>query len=62
VTEEVAFEYGRVAIELRRIGRMIGQNDMMIAAIARTVGNCTVVTMDSDLAAVPELTVENWAS
>jgi tRNA(fMet)-specific endonuclease VapC len=62
VTEEVAFAYGRVAIELRRIGRLIGQNDMMIAAIARTIGNCTVVTMDSDLGAVPGLPVENWAS
>lgn len=62
VTEEVAFEYGRVAIELRRMGRPIGQNDMMIAAIARTIGNGTVVTMDGDLSAVPELAVENWAT
>jgi tRNA(fMet)-specific endonuclease VapC len=61
VTEEVGFEYGRIAIELRRIGRMIGQNNIMIAAIARTIRNCIVVTMDSDLAAVPGLTVENWA-
>jgi tRNA(fMet)-specific endonuclease VapC len=61
VTEEAAFEYGRVAAELRRIGRMIGQNDIMIAAIALTLGNTTVVTMDSDFAAVPGLTVENWA-
>jgi tRNA(fMet)-specific endonuclease VapC len=61
VTEPVAFEYGRIAFELRRTGRMIGQNDIMIAAIAFTLGNCTVVTMDSDLAAVPGLTVENWA-
>ena len=61
VTEEVAFEYGRLAIELRRIGRVIGQNDMMIAAIGRTIGNCTVVTMDSDLGVGPGLRVENWA-
>lgn len=60
-TETVAFEYGRIAIELRRMGRLIGQNDMMIAAIARTIGNGTVVTMDSDLTAVPGLAVENWA-
>ena len=60
VTEAVAFEYGRVAIELRRIGRPIGQNDMMIAAIARTIRNCTVVTMDSDLSAVPGLAVDDW--
>jgi tRNA(fMet)-specific endonuclease VapC len=35
---------------------------MMIAAIARTVRNCTVVTMDSDLAAVPGLVIEDWAA
>jgi tRNA(fMet)-specific endonuclease VapC len=62
VTEEVAFEYGRIAAELRRIGRLIGQNDIMIAAIARILRNCTVVTMDSDLSAVQGLTIENWAA
>jgi tRNA(fMet)-specific endonuclease VapC len=62
VTEESAFVYGRIASELRRIGRPIGQNDMMIAAIALTLGNCTVVTMDTDLSAVPGLAVENWAT
>ncbi len=36
--------------------------DIMIAAIARTLGDCTVVTTDSDLAAIPGLAVENWAS
>ena len=62
VTEEAAIEYGRIAAALRRGGRPIGQNDMMIAAIALTLGNCTVVTMDGDLSAVTGLTVENWTS
>lgn len=35
---------------------------MMIAAIARSLGNCTVVTMDSDLARVPGLTLEDWTA
>jgi len=61
VTEDVAYEYGRIAIELRHTGRVIGQNDMMIAGIARTIGNCIVVTMDGDLAFVPGLACENWA-
>jgi tRNA(fMet)-specific endonuclease VapC len=60
VTEEAAFEYGRIAAELHRIGRLIGQNDMMIAAIALTLGKCTVVTMDNDFSAVPGLDIENW--
>jgi len=54
------FEYGRLAFELRKIGRQIGQNDTMIAAIALSLGNSTVVTMDSDLANIPGLSVENW--
>jgi tRNA(fMet)-specific endonuclease VapC len=36
--------------------------DMQLAAIALSLGNCTVVTTDSDLAAVPGLSVENWAT
>jgi tRNA(fMet)-specific endonuclease VapC len=36
--------------------------DMLIAAFALRLGNCTVVTADSDPAAVAGLTVENWAS
>jgi tRNA(fMet)-specific endonuclease VapC len=46
---------------LKTIGRRMGQNDIMIAAIALSLGNTTVVTMDTDLAAVPGLTVENGA-
>lgn len=56
-----AFEYGRIAFTLKTIGRPIGQNDITIAAIALALGSTTVVTMDSDLSAVPGLSVENWA-
>ena len=35
--------------------------DMMIAATARSLTDCTVVMTDSDLSAVPGLKVENWA-
>ena len=55
-----AFEYGRIAFALKTIGRPMGQNDIWIAAIALTLGNTTVVTMDSDLSTIPGLTVENW--
>jgi tRNA(fMet)-specific endonuclease VapC len=36
------------------------QIDIMVAAIAFSLGDCTVVTSDTDLADVPGLTVENW--
>lgn len=60
-TDAAAFEYGRLAAELQRRGRTMQQIDVQIAAIALTLGNCTVVTTDSDLSAVPGLAVENWA-
>ena len=53
---------GVLFAELRRTGRPMQVVDMMIAAIAFSLGNCTVVSADSDLAAVPGLMVENWAS
>jgi tRNA(fMet)-specific endonuclease VapC len=62
LTESAAEEYGRIAAELRRIGRPIGKIDMLIAAIALSLGKTTVVTADNDLTAVPGLTVENWSA
>jgi tRNA(fMet)-specific endonuclease VapC len=60
-TPEAAEVYGRLYAELRRRGRTIQQVDLQIAAIALSLGQCTVVSDDSDLAAVPGLNVENWA-
>jgi tRNA(fMet)-specific endonuclease VapC len=59
---EAAQVYGRLYAELRRKGRTIQQVDLQIAAIALYLGNCTVVSKDSDLSAVPGLSVENWAT
>ncbi len=61
VDAAAAFEYGRIAFELKAIGRPMGQNDIMIAAVAMSLGNTTIVTMDGDFSAVPGLAVENWA-
>jgi tRNA(fMet)-specific endonuclease VapC len=60
--ERAAAEFGRLRAELRRLGRPMQVIDIMIAAIALTLGDCTVVSADSDLVAVPGLSVENWAS
>jgi tRNA(fMet)-specific endonuclease VapC len=56
-----AEEFGRIDAELRRIGRPMQKIDIQIAAIALSMGNTTLVSADNDLAAVPGLTVENWA-
>lgn len=56
-----AEEYGRLFAHLRRTGRPMQQIDIQIAAIALTLGNCTVVTKDSDFQAVPGLDVVDWS-
>jgi tRNA(fMet)-specific endonuclease VapC len=61
-TANSAKEYGRIAAELKRIGRPMQQIDIMIAAIACELGNCVVVSSDSDLSAIPGLRVENLAA
>ncbi len=55
-----AAEFGRLRAELRRRGRPMQIIDVMIGAIALTLGSCTVVSSDSDMTAIPGLTVENW--
>ena len=60
--EKAAEEFGRIAAELERVGRMIGRVDIQIAAIALSLGNTIVVSSDSDLSVVPGLTVEDWAA
>lgn len=59
--EKAAAEFGRLRAELRRRGRPMQVIDIMIAAVALSLGNTTVVSSDSYLSAVPGLTVENWS-
>jgi tRNA(fMet)-specific endonuclease VapC len=56
-----AEEYGKLYAILRSSGRIIQQIDMQLAAIALSLGSCTVVTKDSDFAAIPGLTIEDWS-
>ena len=59
---DAARQYGRLFALLKRAGRPVQQIDIQIAAIALTLGRCTVVTRDCDLAAVAGLDVEDWSS
>lgn len=59
-TMEAAEVYGKIANELKKSGRVIQQIDMQTAAIALTLGNCTIVTTDSDFTRISGLSIENW--
>jgi len=57
-----AERFGVIRAELKRIGRPMQVVDIQLAAVAFTLGDCTLVSSDTDLLAVPGLTVENWAT
>jgi len=59
ITSEVAEEFARVYVELRRKGRPIETNDMWIAATARAFG-LILVTSDEHFQYVDGLQVEDW--
>jgi hypothetical protein len=52
-SREAASLYARLFADLRRAGRTVHAMDLMIAAITLNLGSCTLVTNDTDFAAVP---------
>jgi tRNA(fMet)-specific endonuclease VapC len=59
LTRRASAEYGRLAVALKRKGRVIGQIDILIASIAISFGDCIVVSNDKDMLVIPGLVVEN---
>ena len=57
---EVARIYGRVRAELKRVGRTLGANDMLIAAHALSLDAVLVTNDDKAFAQFPGLKVQNW--
>ena len=53
--------YGELYVDLRRRGRVLSQVDIMLAALANQMG-LTLVTTDTDFAALPDLKTENWTA
>ncbi len=56
---ETAEEYGRIKAELTRKGKLIPENDIWIAAVARQY-DLTIVTKDEHFGYVENLKISNW--
>jgi tRNA(fMet)-specific endonuclease VapC len=52
--------YGRLRAELERKGKLIGPNDLLIAAHALAAGLTLVTDNVEEFRRVPKLPVENW--
>lgn len=58
--ESVVPAYASIRWALEQSGRMIGPNDLLIAAHAFALGLVMVTANDDEFHRVPGLTVENW--
>ena len=56
-----AEHYGLIRAELKARGTMIGANDLLIAAHARSAGLTLVTNNTREFGRVPDLKMENWA-
>ncbi len=57
---DAAAHYGEIRAALRRSGQIIGSNDLLIAAHARSLGLVLVTNNVREFGRVPGLQVENW--
>ena len=55
-----ALEYGRIRADLKRKGELIGANDLLIAAHAKSLGLTLVTNNMREFERVEGLKVENW--
>ncbi len=58
--EQAARYYGVIRASLQRQGSIIGNNDLLIAAHARSIGCVLVSNNMSEFSRVSDLTVEDW--
>ena len=52
--------YARILADLRKLGTMIGANDLFIAAHARSLGLTLVTNNTREFGRVSRLAIENW--
>ena len=57
-----ALEYGDIRHKLKMQGSLIGGNDMLIAAHARSLGIALVTHNTREFSRVDDLLIEDWAS
>jgi tRNA(fMet)-specific endonuclease VapC len=58
--KDAAESYAEIRHRLERLGRPIGERDLLIAAIARSRGLAVVTHNVSEFGRVPGLAVEDW--
>jgi tRNA(fMet)-specific endonuclease VapC len=61
-TDVASSHYARIRAELKARGRMIGANDLFIAAHARSLGLILITNNTREFGRVRNLSIENWTT
>ncbi|HEY9784024.1 MAG TPA: PIN domain-containing protein [Candidatus Obscuribacterales bacterium] len=61
-SRSAAEHYADICAYLTKRGQLIGANDLLIAAQARSLGACLVTNNEREFSRVQDLSIENWAS
>ena len=59
---DAAIQYGNIKAHLKKVGTPIGENDLHIAAHARSKGLILVTNNTKEFERVPALQIENWVN
>jgi tRNA(fMet)-specific endonuclease VapC len=62
LTSDAALHYAEIRADLKRRGKLIGANDLFIAAHARSLGLTLVTNNTREFDRVRELALDNWSS
>ena len=58
--KDAALHYGEIRSKLEKLGTIIGNNDLWIAAHARAMGVTIVTNNTKEFSRVKNLSIENW--
>jgi tRNA(fMet)-specific endonuclease VapC len=58
--DEACLHYAKIRADLKKLGKMIGANDLFIAAHARSLGITLVTNNTREFERVKNLAIENW--
>jgi len=58
--QDAASDYAEIRAALKKAGKPIGANDLLIAAHARCLGLTLVTNNGREFSRVPKLKIENW--
>lgn len=58
--EEAARHYGTIRAILKQQGKIIGNNDILIAAHARSIDAVLITNNTKEFSRVPDITLEDW--